>query len=533
MKSNTTTIIYALVIFILLNLISNKLFARFDFTQGQIYTLSDATERIVQKLENNIDVIVFVSEQLPPQAVSSKTQLVDKLTEFENLSTGRLTITYMDPVTDESAEELATAFGVPPLDLQVIEEDQAQVIKAYFGLAVTTPAKTETDTDVNDPLSQYARYEVIPVIESLNGLEFELASAMLKVGSESLKTVAFLQGHGEHSFALPAYYAAMNDDPRADYNVSEELSRNYNVTTIDYNTLEEEAKNDPFTGVNTLIIAGPQQEIPGDELTKIHQFVENGGNAIFLIDSMNVDTQFSFSASRLPITYYDLLKPWEVTVNPDIIADASHDMASFNQGFITYSLPYPFFAKIINLNQNNTITQDVESFTMPWTSSLTLGDSDELKYDILASTTDQYQVFTEAATTIPAEAEGEPDKIQFTPIDLSPQQDFNLRPGQDPLPLVVLAEKEGIGKVIIASDSDFVAQGGIDTLLFYNMVDALTLGDDLIQIRSKGITDRPLEELSNTQKDTIRWGITLGVPILFIIYGLYRRQKRKQKKASQ
>lgn len=532
MKSNTTTIIYALVLFVLLNLISNKLFARFDFTQGQVYTLSDATERIVQGLDKDINVIVFVSETLPPQAVSSKTQLVDKLTEFENLSTGKLNITYVDPVTDESAEELATAFGIPPLDLQVIEEDQAQVIKAYFGLAVTTPTDGEETTNDNDTLSQYADYKVIPVIENLNGLEFELASAMLKVGSDSLKTVAFLQGHGEHTFALPAYYAAMNDDPRADYNVSEELSRNYEVTTIDYSTLSDEEKNNPFAGVSTLIIAGPQQEIPSEELTKIHQFIENGGNAIMLIDSMNVDTRSNFSASRLPVSYYDLLKPWEVNVDPNIIADASHDMASFNQGYITYTLPYPFFAKITNLNLDNSITRDLESFTMPWTSSLDIGEAEDIKYDILASTSSQYQVFTEASTTMPAEAESEAEKIQFTPINLSPQQDFNLQANQDPLPLIVLAEKEGIGKVIIAADSDFVAQGGSDTLLFYNMIDALTLGDDLIQIRSKGVTDRPIDELSNTEKNTIRWGITLGVPILFIIYGLYRRQKRQQKKTS-
>ncbi len=88
------------------------------------------------------------------------------------------------------------------------------------------------------------------------------------------------------------------------------------------------------------------------------------------------------------------------------------------------------------------------------------------------------------------------------------------------------------GKVIIVGDSDFVAQGGSNTLLFYNMIDGLTLGDDLIEIRSKGVTDRPLSDLSNPEKDAIKWGITLGVPLLFIFYGFYRRYRRQQKKIS-
>lgn len=528
MKSSISTIVYAIILFVLLNLVSNRLFVRYDFTEGQVYTLSDATSRIAQNLEKNVEIIAFVSEKLPPQAINSKTQLMDKLTEFTLLSGDKIKVTYLDPINDSSAEELANSFGIPALDLQVVEKDQAQVIKAYFGLAVTTLAES-SEIDSDNPLSKYQKQEVIPVIEDLNSLEFDLASSLLKVGADSLKTVAFLQGHGEHGFAMPQYLAAMNNDPRADYNVSEELNRNYTVTTIDLSTLDESQKQDPFAEVDTLIIAGPQTEIPEEEVTKIHQFIQSGGNAIMLIDSMKIDTQFNFNATRLPVSFDNLLKPWGISVRPVLIADSVNDMASFNQGYITYTLPYPFFTKVTNINTDNSITRDVETFSLPWVSPLDLNSNELAKIDILASSSDRYQIFAETEITVPAETEGE-SEVQFQPIDLNPQQNFNFNQTQNPLPLIVMAQSENSGKVIIAGESDFVAQGGSSLLLFYNMIDSLTLGDDLIEIRSKGVTDRPLKDLTSSQKDTIRWGITVGVPLLFVFYGFYHRHRRQQKK---
>jgi len=526
--SKLSTIGYAIIVFILLNLLSNKIFTSYDFTEGQIYTLSPATDRIVQNLTKNVQIIAFVSEKLPPQAISSKIQLTDKLADFTNLGSDKLTITYMDPVKDTAAADLAESFGIPPLDLQVIEKDQAQVIKAYFGLAIVTPA--EGDIDQSDPAGKYDKKVVIPVVQDLNSLEYEISSALLKVGSDQLKKVAFLTGHGEHSFSMPQYVAALNNDPRADYPVSEELNRNYDVSTIDFSGLSDEEKQDPFKNVDTLIVAGPQTAISDEEITKIQQFVESGGNAILLIDSMNIDTQYGFSASRLPVNFDTLLQPWGVKVLPAVLADSDNDLASFNQGYITYTLPYPFFAKINNINTENAITRQVESFTLPWTSPLEVKEAGGVITQVLASSSGKYQIFTETDLTVPGENEGE-EKIQHQPIDISPQQNFNLT-DSDPVPLLVLSQKNEGGKVIIAGDSDFVAQGGSDTLLFYNMVDGLTLGNDLIEIRSKGVTDRPLEDLTSREKDTIRWGITIGVPLLIIIYGFYRRSRRQQLKLS-
>ena len=68
-------------------------------------------------------------------------------------------------------------------------------------------------------------------------------------------------------------------------------------------------------------------------------------------------------------------------------------------------------------------------------------------------------------------------------------------------------------------------------IFFLNTVDWLTLGDALIGIRSQTITDRPLQiktrsgefrEVSEIEKNFIKYLCTVGIPLLVVIFGLVR-----------
>ncbi|MFZ5391807.1 MAG: GldG family protein [Patescibacteria group bacterium] len=520
-------------IFIIVNLLSNLFFFRLDFTQGKIYTLSSASKQIVNDLPEGVEIKAFISDTLPPQFVSTKTQVVDKLHEYENMAKGKISLTIVDPAKDKTSEEMATSLNIPALDLQVVDKDQMQVIKAYFGLAVLKKGETQnTPTgQTAGVLSGYSNKETLPVIENLENLEYDLGSMLLKVGSVSQKKIGFLTGHGEHTFASSSQFAG--NDPRADYKFEKELARNYDIKTIDLSTKEGEDKTNPLDEIDTLIIPGPTEPISDEEAKQIHDFVAKGKNAILLIDRMKQELSYSFSSSRLENDYQNLLSKWGLSIEPKLVADSSNDMASFNQGYVTYSVPYPFFTKVTNINQNNAITSNLESFTIPWANPIKIDKKDGVNTEVLASTSQYYNLISEQEVTAPANTNTEgnadaPAQKTLQPINLGPEQDFGItRQSKDPLPLVVMAQAQNEGKIILVSDSDFLSQSfaGND-LFFYNCLDSLTLGDTLIQIRSKGVTDRPIGPLSEGQKTGLRWGLTLGVPILFILYGFYRRSQR-------
>lgn len=88
-----------------------------------------------------------------------------------------------------------------------------------------------------------------------------------------------------------------------------------------------------------------------------------------------------------------------------------------------------------------------------------------------------------------------------------------------------------IGNALFATDQ-FLGQFGANSLFLQNTVDYLTLGDQLISIRSRGATDRPLAQISDSTKSTVKLLGILGTPALVILLGLIRFGMRRRKMAA-
>jgi len=505
------SIIITIIAVIGVNILSTFVFTRFDFTQGQIYTLSSSTKSIVRDLEETIHLKIFISNNLPPQAEVIKQQFTDYINEYVALSHGKLVLSYVDPAEKPEAVQFTQMIGIPELQLQVIEKDKRQVLRAYMGMAILKEKAEKTEVDTEFSITTYEKFETIPIIENMKSFEYDLTSAIKKVSSMEEKVIAFMGGHGEHMVGRAQQQQGMMAglDAGADYKYMELLQKTYDVTSI-----ELDPENTTIEGVDTLIIAGPRMAFEDYEITAIQDFIKEGGNALFFIDK--VDVQNGGMANPIDTDFSNLLSPYGISIESKLVTDSVHANAGFSQGWFRFSLPYPYWIKAMNVNKENSITSDIESFVLPWASPLVINEKEDVKLQILASTSNKYEILE-------------------APFDISPQEDFIIDTPGEPLPLIVMAEKEGEGKVIITSDSDFAAtdfasQFQNNITLFQNMIDALTLGDDLISIRSKGISDRPIISLSEMQKNIIRWGNIMIVPLFFILFGLMRRYVRKGKK---
>ena len=68
-----------------------------------------------------------------------------------------------------------------------------------------------------------------------------------------------------------------------------------------------------------------------------------------------------------------------------------------------------------------------------------------------------------------------------------------------------------------------------------NVLDWLTSEDDLIAVRMKNVNDPPLEKGSEGAKTTAKWANIIGVPFVFILFGVVRwriRALRKSRRTS-
>jgi ABC-2 type transport system permease protein len=193
------------------------------------------------------------------------------------------------------------------------------------------------------------------------------------------------------------------------------------------------------------------------------------------------------------------------------------------------------------LSEESPVTNRLERVVFPWVSSI----------DVLA----EGEGTPEATVLVHSSDQSWSETQQ---MDLNPQRNFMPRPPVGERDLAVLlrgtfesyfAGQEPPGSengeawegtqlasspetqlIVIGSsrfiESDYIAQYPENGVLFLNAVDWLTLGESLIGIRSRVVTARPLKEIGESTKSTIRFAATFGIPILLIVWGLFRRYMR-------
>ncbi|MCK5105781.1 MAG: GldG family protein, partial [Cyclobacteriaceae bacterium] len=170
-------------ILVVLNLISEKLFLRLDFTADQRYTLSDATKNILEDLDDVVTVTAYFTKDLPPQLQKSRKDFENLLIEYENRSGGNVIYEFINPNESEAEEQKAQQKGISPVMVNITEKDQVKQMRAYLGAVLQMGDKTE----------------IIPMIQPGAGMEYSLTTSIKKISVLDKPKVAFLQGHGEPS----------------------------------------------------------------------------------------------------------------------------------------------------------------------------------------------------------------------------------------------------------------------------------------------------------------------------------------------
>lgn len=519
------TIGVVLAIVVIVSLLSVKNFVRADLTERKDFTITDSSRELLRGLTDIVKVNVYLSEDLPQHMTGFRTRLEDVIEEYRAYGGDNLRIEYVDPSSDPETEREIQLMGIRPVQLQALERDRAEVVNAYIGLAVMYED----------------RQEVIPFLLSLQRLEYDLTSAILKVTTRERPVVAFLTGHGERT---------IGEDYRS---IAEELRRTYEVREV---VLADGPG--ALEGVTTLVVAGAL-DVPAVELRAIDQFIMRGGRAVFLLDGADIPMA-SLQARPTQGNIFEFVSAYGATVNSDLVVDRANSNASFQMGYMTMSMPYPYWPKAVapNVSTESPITSELDAVPFSWTSSITVDGElpEEVEAAVLARSSGY-------SWTVPAYA------------DLNPQQRF-VPPGENAdaiiagegqghvLAVVLLGEfasafekrpvtaedEEGRGaidpdgsllrspptQIIVFGNSRMfedvlLRQLSGNLVLFLNAVDWITLGDTLIDIRSRAVEDRPLREVTDARRAAIKFFGTFGVPIGLAAVALLRAVARRRRRA--
>ena len=508
-----------------INVMSYRHFLRADLTDNRQYTISASTKKVLAGLDDVVNIKVYFSRKLPPYLTSLTDQINDLLDEYRTYARGRLNIEFIDPSSDPSMEQRLRFLGIPQVRLNVIEKDQAQFTNVYLGIAVLYGDNKE----------------VIPAVTDTNNFEYDLTSKILRVTSTEVKTIGFLSGHGEPD---------LNKELK---NVQGLLQDHYSCRSID----TKKDKSIP-ADVAALVVASPK-DLSGREKYLIDQYIMNGGRVLFFIDTIAMDER-RLAATPLASPLLDLLEHYGVKLKNELVLDRANANASFQSGYYTISVPYPFWVKILreNFAQDNPTVSQLESLVLPWASPLEMvkDKTAGIKVtELFKSSKDswvQKEVFdlSPKENYFPAPADLQERLMgvalsgkfkSFYAGKKVPAADEEKKPDAAPAPQQQQKEppfnpESKETKLIVVGNSRFItenfpAEFDGNRVFFQNIIDWVTVGDALIGIRSRESTDRPLRVISEQAKAAIRFINILGVSILAGLFGLgrfYLRRRRKK-----
>ena len=497
MKRSTiyTRIILLLGILILVNMLSDMWYTRLDFTADKQYTLSPATKDILNEVDDVVTVTAYFTKNLPPQLVKARRDFEDLLTEYESRSDGSVIYRFINPNESEATEQEAQEKGIRPVMVNVTEKDQASQLRAYMGATLQMGEKTE----------------VIPLVQPGAGVEYSLTTAIKKLSVDEKPKVAFILGHGESGSA------AMTQ-------VMEQLSVLYDPE--DY-TMTDTTEIPTF--YRSMAIINPTDSFPGSHLDQLDRYLSSGGHLFIAYSNLQPDLSQGFLSTAPSIGLNEWMKEKGWSLGEEYIVDAASGSISVQQnmgGFIMNTQkPFPYFP-IISRYADHPATEGLETVILPFVSPISIEQTDSSIRVIPLAMTSENTGLSPAPVMVDIEREWA-------------QADFNAGPQVVAISAEGPLGGSGSGRMVVVSNGSFAVNGSgqqqqrvseDNVNLVSNIMDWLSDDTGLINLRTRGITSRPLAEVDDGTRNLYKYGNVLAPVLLILGLGFVRRQRARKKR---
>lgn len=547
-----TTFLVAVAMCLGIGLLANWIlagqgFGRFDLTQEKIYTLSDASTKILKNLKAPVRINLYITprDKMPTEMQRLEQDILDKLEEMRLASKGQLVAkaihmeaaSVLEPSEPEGvdgkpkgeAEGLEKRLldkGVRPFSVQALREDEVVNKLVYAALGIAYKDKDE---------------EIVPRMlpDDLDTLEYRLMNTLFKLNRDTPPVVALIAPRDPLN--LPPYmrqlYQQMGrpipqtEDP---YETLERLLRHekYDVRRV------ELTQSSPLPANATTIMVINPQGLSDRQRWELNRALHEG-KSVF-VAPQQYRWNYSVVRRQVEITKEDQkpeVNPWlsqyGLELDPAVLMDVNHQsltvreadnpLAALTGGGVTLNLPLHIMVSQDSMNRKVSITSNLSPLFYLWGNALKLQpdvlSKHKLEHSVLFSTTPRsWTLAPEAQLTSQAlqpQAQGQQRPLavlvrgQFPDVYTGKARPAwppsTPQPGIPPTPPAAkedppaTAPTAAPGKLLVVGNAqmlhkNFLSGGNLD--FFLNSVDALTLGDDIINVRSKKAINRTISKPS-------------------------------------
>ncbi|WP_370171316.1 MULTISPECIES: GldG family protein [Hyphomonas] len=323
------------ITFIAANLLVQKMFtgARIDFTENNLYTLSDATKSTLDSVAEPVDITFVYTRSTGqdfPTIRAYAARVRELLQVYESQSGGKVRVTEIDPVPFSPAEDQALAAGITAIDTNGNDP-------LYFGII----GRNSIDDQ-----------RVIPFLapEREVTLEYDLTRMVARLDDPDPARVGILS-------SLPGMTAPGGE---GGYTLLRDIHKSFDVEPISetFQSLPED--------LDVLLVVQPP-DLSDRQQWLIDQFILRKGRAVFLLDPAAKTAasagMFQTSETGTSATLGRFGEAWGISLSNDAVADAASALTVpvDTGGGRIEELAHPLFLGIPagDMNQDDLITADL------------------------------------------------------------------------------------------------------------------------------------------------------------------------------
>jgi len=398
---------------ILVVLLCSLIKLRIDLTEDKRYTLSPPTLGILERIDKDIYIEVFLDGEMPIPLKRLKRSVKEMLDEFRIASGRKIRYAFINPAAAKDAARRDAMFmalinkGLNPVKIQAADEEGGKTQKMIFpGMIVNYNGIEVPVNFLNN--NQSVSYEQ-NILHSIEGLEYEMIQTIATVSSDTIYKVAFLEGQGE-----------LQEIEVADITIN--LAKFF---TVDRGSVgSQPGILDEYAAV---IVAGPVKEFSEPDKLVLDQYIMNGGKVLWLIEEVQVNTDSLVYGETVglynPLNIEDQLFRYGARINPVIVQDLDCIVirvsvttgAEHNQ---IVPAPWIYYPKL-SPDPDHPITRNLNRIRGEFVNTIdTVGLDPAIRKTILLSTSEYARTLSPPLLIRLKEADELPDENDFNKSNL-------------------------------------------------------------------------------------------------------------------
>jgi ABC-2 type transport system permease protein len=556
-RRDITSLMLAITIVILLNIVGSFVFHRFDLTSEKRYTLSPATKALLSKIDETMFVKVYLEGDFPAGFKRLRNETKEMLDEFRTYSNNNIEYVFINPSENPDKKQQNEVYkqlfdkGLKPTNLEVKEESGTSQQIIWPGAIVSYKGREAPWQLLK---TQIASSSEAQLNNSVQALEYEFATCIRNLSSTAHHNIGFIEGHGEL-------------DTIAVEDIKNALGEFYGLKRVRIDSQLTALKD-----LSAIVIAKPDSTFSDKDKFIIDQFIMNGGKVLWCIDPLETRLDSLARTGRTIAAPYDLhlediLFKYGVRLNNNLVLDLQCSALPVNKAFKgqrpQIELKPWVFAPIILPTQNHPIVKNLDAIKLEFASSIDLVESPGITKTVLLTSSKNSKPLNAPVRVDMRMMQFQPDESQFKngfqsmavllegefesvfknkiPPAIANSKEIGFKDHSVNTKMIVIADGDVIkndiqvssGKTYPLGYDKYTKQQFGNRDLILNCINYLCDDSGLIGVRSRELTLRLLDK-KKIKTEKLKWQfINIAGPLMMVfVYGIFHYLRRRKKYAA-